>query len=176
MTIALAAPTPSEYAPYYHRYVERVPASELAALLDGQPGQLRRMTGSLDDAGALARYAEGKWSVKEVIGHIIDVERVMSYRLLRIARGDRTPLPGFDQDPYVARAGFDPRPLETLLAEFEAVRTATGALVAGLSEPDWDEAGTASELPVSARGLLYIIVGHAAHHFAVLRERYGLAA
>ena len=146
--------------------------ADLLERLRAQPAELRALLGSLDDAAARARYEPGKWSIKEVVGHVSDTERVMGYRLLRIGRGDVTPLPGFEQDPYVAAAGADRRPLASLLAELEAVRAATLALVESLPAEAWERRGTASGNPVSARALAYIIAGHAAHHHAVLRERY----
>jgi hypothetical protein len=130
---------------------------------------------ALDDAAARHAYAPGRWTVKEVIGHIADTERVMAYRALRIARGDRTPLPGFEQDPYVAVAELNDRPLPELLAELAAVRAATVALFTGIPTAAWTRMGTASDAPCSVRALAYIIAGHELHHRALLHERYGVA-
>ena len=167
-------PATGEFAPFYQRYIDRVPEGDLLDVLETQ---LRETTALLEGASpeqAAHRYAPGKWSVKEVIGHMTDVERVMAYRALRIARGDATPLPGFDENAYVARAGFDGRPLAELLAAFRATRTATLALLSGFDETMVLRTGTANDAPASARALAYIIAGHERHHVTLLRERYGL--
>jgi uncharacterized damage-inducible protein DinB len=141
-----------------------------------QLAEVERLFGSLDDTAALARYAPGKWSIKEILGHLTDAERIFAYRLLRVARGDATPLPGFDEKAYVPAARFDERPLRALAAEFRAVRLSSVALASGIPSTSWSMVGQASGKPVSARALVYIIVGHVAHHLGVLRERYGLGA
>jgi uncharacterized damage-inducible protein DinB len=175
MTTPLAAPAPpaaDEYAAYYAGYVVAAAADDVMRLLRAQAAALRAACGALDADGARFRYAPGKWSVKEVIGHIADTERIFQYRLLRIARGDTTPLPGFDENAYVAAAGSDAHPLDELLREFAAVRGATLALVHGLDAAAWARRGTASGAEVSARAVLYILAGHAEHHLRILRERY----
>ena len=172
----IARPQPDEAASFYHRYIARVEDGDLARQLREQLQELEDLFGGLTDQGALARYAPGKWSIKEVLGHLCDAERIFSYRLMRIARGDATPLPGFDENAYVPAGQFDRRPLPMLLAEFRAVRLSTSALIEGLADECWTWRGEASGKPVSARALAYIIVGHVAHHLAVLRERYGLGA
>jgi hypothetical protein len=174
MAPTIAPPKQDEYAPYYARYVERVAGRDVRAILEGQVEEIRALAGPLSEEEGAARYEPGKWSVKEVIGHIADTERVMSYRLLRIARGDPTPLPGFDQDPYVAAAHSDARTLDSLVAELEAVRASTLALVESLGAEEWGRRGVASGYEVSASALAHIIAGHLAHHVVVLRERYGL--
>jgi len=170
----IVKPTPDEYPAAFQAYVGPVEVSRGPELLLTQPDRLGTRLGGLSEAAALARYAPGKWSVKEVIGHLSDVERVMSYRLLRIARGDATPLPGFDENEYVAGAGFDRRPLMDLLDDFRAVRGSTATLVEGLPTQAWVRRGSMSGLPVSARALFYITVGHVEHHGRILRERYAL--
>jgi uncharacterized damage-inducible protein DinB len=130
---------------------------------------------SLDDTAARARYAAGKWSVKEVLGHITDAERIFAYRLMRIARGDATPLPGFDENAYVPAGDFDARPLLSLAGEFRALRLSTIALIDGLPLDGWVRMGQVSGASVSARALAYVIVGHVAHHTRILRERYRLS-
>lgn len=171
----IGRPQPDEAASFYHDYIARVPEGNLPQQLLEQLQEVGDLFTGVTDQAALARYAEGKWSVKEVLGHLCDAERIFSYRLLRIARGDSTPLPGFDENAYVPAGHFDQRPLPLLLAEFRAVRQSTAALVDGLGDDLWTRRGEASGKPVSARALAYIIVGHVAHHLAVLRERYGLA-
>jgi uncharacterized damage-inducible protein DinB len=127
---------------------------------------------SLDDSRALRRYAPDKWSVKQTLGHVTDAERVFAYRMLRIARGDETPLAGFEQNDYVTAANFDALPLAGLVDAFRATRAATIALTGEISGDAWLRTGTASGFRVSARALLYIITGHLAHHLGILRERY----
>ena len=175
---ALSVPRPAadEAAPFYHGYIGKVPGENIGEQLVDQLAEVERLFGALDDRAGLARYAPGKWSVKEVLGHLTDAERIFSYRLLRIVRGDATPLPGFDENAYVPAGRFDARPLTALLADFRAVRISTTALVGGIPLTAWSERGTASGNPVSARALIYIILGHAAHHLGVLRERYGVGA
>jgi uncharacterized damage-inducible protein DinB len=159
-TLTLPRPAPEEAAPYYHGYIADV----------------ARLFGGLDDQAALARYAPGKWSIKEILGHLSDVERIFAYRLLRVARGDATPLPGFDENAFVPAGCFDQRPLRALMAEFRAVRLSTVALVSGVPAASWTWLVKASGKPVSARALAYIMVGHVTHHLGVLRERYGVGA
>ncbi|PZD96209.1 DinB family protein [Paenibacillus sambharensis] len=118
------------------------------------------------------RYAPGKWTIKEVIGHVIDNERVMAYRLLRISRGDKTPLVGYDQDDYVLSSHFNDRPLSALAEEFEHVRRSTISLLEGLKDHQWDCRGTANDYPVTVRALAYIMAGHELHHRQILTERY----
>lgn len=175
---ALSVPRPAadEAAPAYQSYIAKVPGENVGQQLVDQLAEVERRFGALDDRAALARYAPDKWSVKEVLGHLTDAERIFSYRLLRIVRGDATPLPGFDENSYVPAGRFDARPLSALLAEFRAARISTTALVGGIPSTAWSERGTASGKPVSARALIYIVLGHVAHHLGVLRERYGVGA
>ena len=126
----------------------------------------------LTEEQAAYRYAEGKWSIKQVIGHLADTERIFVYRALRIARGDQTPLPGFNENVYVDQGAFDDRPLQSVLAEFEATRAATAAFFQGLPEPAWARMGTANDYPISVRALAFIVAGHELHHRALLQERY----
>jgi uncharacterized damage-inducible protein DinB len=171
---AITLPGSDEHSPQARTYVDAVrDVADVRALLRSQPQTLRAALQSLSDEQALARYAPGKWSIKEVVGHVADTERIFAYRLLRVARGDATPLPGFEQDPYVAGAAFDARPLAAVLAEFETARAATLALLDGLSAEALARRGVASNHPVSARALVYIIAGHVQHHLRVLREKYG---
>lgn len=168
-------PAQSEYAPFYDGYVQLIPDGDVIHYLCGQLDEVEGLLGHLPDAQANGRYALDKWSVKEVLGHMSDTERVMSYRLLRAARGDATPLAGFDQDDYVRSADSTRRPIGDLLSEFHAVRASTMALVNSVGETAWGRSTTANNVPMSARALLYIIAGHAAHHLTVLRERYDIA-
>lgn len=165
-------PAPHEYAPFYASYIEKVPEGDLPSLLEAQVGDLETLLANLDETTALHRYAPGKWSIKEMLGHLADAERVLVYRLLRIARGDATPLAGYEEDDYVRAAGFDRRTLPSLLAEFRAVRQGTMYLVRNLEPEAFARQGTANSRPFSAAALAHILFGHVAHHMVVLRERY----
>jgi uncharacterized damage-inducible protein DinB len=168
-------PTAEEFDPFYAGYVARVvnvsaPLEELVA----QRARLLNFLSPLTAEQASSRYAPGKWSVKELVGHLADAERIFAYRMLRIGRGDATPLPGFEEDDYVRAAASDTRAFGDLLDDWAAVRDATVSLVAGMPSDAWLRRGTASGAGISARALLYIILGHVEHHRSVLEERYGL--
>lgn len=167
-------PAADEAAPFYHGYIAGVPDERIEEHLRGQLAEIDGLLGRLDETSARARYAPGKWSVKEVLGHLADAERVFSYRLFRISRGDKTPLAGFDENDYVAAACFDDRPFADLLADFHAARQSTLTLMGGIAPTSWLNRGEANGRTVSARALAYVIAGHASHHIAVLRDRYGL--
>lgn len=171
----IAPPAPDEYAPFYAGYVTLARKSDPLELLEEQLSTLRDMCAGMTDEQALSRYAPGKWSIKEVLGHLADTERVFSYRLFRISRGDATPLSGFDQDSYVAEAHADQRSLSALLEEFLSARMSTLRMAQGLSAAEWSRRGTANNVPVSARALAHIAAGHVAHHVDILRDRYGIA-
>jgi uncharacterized damage-inducible protein DinB len=173
--LSLPRPAPDESAPFYHGYISEVPGELIGKYLVDQLHDLERLMEPLDETAARARYAPGKWSVKEVLGHLTDAERIFAYRLMRIARRDATPLPGFDENAYVPAGEFDARALASLVGEFGAVRRSTLALVEGLPPDSWVRRGQASGASITARALAYIIVGHVAHHARVLRERYRLS-
>jgi hypothetical protein len=173
-SLIIPRPASDEAAPSFQGYIRKVAGEDIGSQLSTQLEAVERLFAPLTDQAAAFRYAEGKWSIKEVLGHLNDVERIFSYRLLRIARADPTPLPGFDENAYVPPARFDQRPLATLLAEFRTVRASTRALVEGLPRDSWSRRGETNGKPVSARALAYIIVGHVAHHLGVLQERYRL--
>jgi uncharacterized damage-inducible protein DinB len=174
-TLSLSRPAPDESAPFYHGYISQVEGEQIGRFLAEQVQELDRLLKPLDDTAARARYAADKWSVKEVLGHLTDAERIFAYRLMRIARRDATPLPGFDENAYVPAGEFDARALASLVGEFGAVRRSTLALVEGLPPDSWVRRGQASGASITARALAYIIVGHVAHHARVLRERYRLS-
>lgn len=165
-------PAPNELDAYYHRYLERVPPGDIVAILATQLDDTLALLRDVDEARAITAYAPGKWSVKEVLGHMADVERVMSYRALRFARADDTPLAGFDENAWAPEGSFNARPLPSLLAELGAVRRATVALLAGLPLEAWTRSGTANRRPVTVRALAWIIAGHELHHRDVLATRY----
>lgn len=166
-------PEPGEYKPYFAGYVSRAAhiTDPIQALQD-QLAEVMTTPKPLDESKQLHRYAPGKWSVREVLGHICDTERVMSYRLLRVARADQTPLPGFDENAFVANARFDECAWTALLEEFEQVRRASVLLLRHLPEEAWTRRGVSPEYPTTTRALAYIIFGHVAHHLAIVRERY----
>lgn len=168
----LPYPQPGEYAPFYEGYIRRVPAGRALELLLRDPSALPASLAGVGEGDAGRRYAPGKWSIKDVVGHVADSERVFAYRALRIARGDRTPLPSFEQDEYVAARRCDEQPLRDLLSELASVRAATNSLLRSLGESHYGLSGTASGSPVSVRALVYIIAGHELHHADILTSRY----
>ena len=171
-SLLLPRPGADESAPFYHGYIAKVRGEQIGEYLSGQARDVELLLSPLDDPAARFRYAPDKWSVKEVLGHLCDAERIFAYRLLRIGRADATPLPGFDENAYVPPAEFDARSLAGLLREFQAVRASTVALVEGLPSAAWERRGQASGKSISTRAIAYIMVGHVTHHMAVLRERY----
>lgn len=176
MTITVPRPNADEFAPFYASYIAQVPDG--ADAIHGLITQRERVTNLLSavsETEAGFRYTPDKWSIKEVVGHMADAERVFAYRLLRISRADGTPLPGFDEKAYVHMSGFDDRSLVDLASDWVAVRNATVSLARGVDATMWAHRGLANGHTVSARALLYIMLGHVAHHCHVLHERYGLA-
>jgi DinB superfamily len=171
--ITVGHPDASEYAPFYAGYVGRVTEEPLAAL-ESEARQTRALLSGVSDAQAGHRYAAGKWTVRDVIGHMADVERIMAYRALRIARGDETALAGFDENAYVVVAGADRRAASALVDELSAVRAATVAMFRGFDAEAWRRRGSANNLPISVRALAHIIAGHERHHGEGLRTRYGI--
>jgi len=169
---AIAAPDPSEYAPYYGRYIKLVGGSDVVAALEDQPRETLVLFSTLTEQQGDYRYAPDKWNIKEMLGHIIDAERVFSYRALRFARNDSTPLASFEQDDYVRSGNFGNLRLADLIEEFVSVRRATVWLFRTLSPEAWMRRGVASDNPVSVRAVAYIIAGHELHHRTVLKEKY----
>lgn len=168
----ISRPDEDEYAPYYGRYISRVPDGDLYAILVSQLADTLALIRSIPEQRGTHRYADGKWSIKEVIGHVSDCERIMSYRALRFARADETPLPGFEQNDYVPPGGFDRRTLQDLSEELAAVRQATLHLLRHLDPAALTRAGTASGNRVTVRALAYIIAGHERHHIEILKAKY----
>jgi uncharacterized damage-inducible protein DinB len=165
-------PGPGEYAPFYAGYVAAVPEGDVVEHLAAQAEAMRALLEEVGEARAGHRYAQGKWSVREVVAHVVDAERVFAYRLLRFARADETPLPGFDQNEYAAHSGADGRTLAELADEHAAVRGASLALVRGLPPEAFARGGEASGHRMTVRALVHVIAGHEAHHLRILRERY----
>jgi hypothetical protein len=168
-------PTQSEYAPFYAGYIAAVPEGDILKLLERQASELRQLDATPAEKETF-RYAEGKWSVREVVGHMIDGERVFAYRALRISRGDETPLPGFEENKFVAASNFNGRTLSSLVDELALVRKANLPLFNSLAPEQWTRLGTASGHPVSVRALAFIMAGHMNHHLNILRDRYGVPA
>lgn len=168
----ITRPDPSEYAAFYRRYVDGVPDGDILATLRRQGDETLGMFRDLDEPRALHRYAPGKWSLKELLGHVIDTERIFAYRAMRFARGDRTPLPGFEQDDYIGPGRFDARPTIDLAGEFDATRAATIALFSGLPAEAVARSGVASGNPMTVRAIAWIIAGHERHHVRIATEKY----
>jgi len=171
-TRTIGRPEPGEYAPHYERYIALVDAEDILHVLEQQRRQtMLLLSGRNEDDGNI-RYALEKWSAKEVLGHVCDTERIFAYRALRIARGDSTPLPGFEQDDYVRKGPFANCTLSSLVEEFIAVRRATLSLLRNLDEAAWMRRGVASNNQVTVRALAYMIAGHESHHRRILEEKY----
>lgn len=167
-------PEPDEIPSHYVGYITRVPELDPVMVCAKQIEETTALLRGLSEADALYRYERGKWSIKEVVGHLADVERIMAYRALRIARGDTTPLPSFDENAYVPVAKFDSRSLADLVGELRTARAATLALLRTFDAEAWRRRGTASGKPVSVRALGYMIPGHERHHVEILKTRYGV--
>ena len=167
-------PRAGTYGEFYHKYIALVPDGDLHRLLPMIFDANFRALRTIEPAQERHRYAAGKWSIREMVGHLADAERVFSYRAMRVARGDTTPLPSFDENAYVRAAQYDDIPLEQILGELMAVHASTILLFENLANPAWDRIGTASEHPISVRALAYIIAGHELHHMNMLRDRYGV--
>lgn len=165
-------PAPDEHPPYFEGYLARLPEGDLLEILETQWEELGCLLEELGDGAADHRYAEGKWTVKEVLGHLLDAERIFAYRILRIARGDATPLAGFDENAFVAAANFAARPLESLLEEYDLVRGHSLALLRGLDPDAFARRGTSNGKEVTVRALAWLIAGHEHHHMTVLKEKY----
>jgi hypothetical protein len=175
-TFTVARPEAGEFAPYYDNYIALVQSGNILQTLDDQRRRMLLLLSGRDEQDGDFRYVPGKWSAKEVLGHICDTERIFAYRALRIARGDATPLAGFEQDDYVRNGGFTQHPLSDLIEDFIAVRRATISLLRSLDEAAWVRHGVANKNEVSVRALAYIIAGHELHHRRILEQKYFAAS
>ena len=164
-------PDPAEYAAFYAGYIAKVPDGDLTGVLEANLEEFSRTLGAVAEVRGGFAYAPGKWTLKEVIGHVIDAERVFSYRAMRIARGDETPLPGFDEKAWVPQSGANDRTIADLLAELRTVRASTIALLRNLPADSVTRRGIASGNGVTVRALAWIVAGHPMHHLGSLRER-----
>ena len=165
-------PATGEYLPYYSKYIDRVPEGDVLSTLSQQIGETLALLRELPESVATYRYAPDKWSVNQMVGHVIDTEKIFAYRALRFARADTTPLAGFEQDDYVRNSTFDFYPLAELASELEVVRRSTLYFFRHIDEEAWGRRGVASNAEVSVRALAFIIAGHELHHREILRTRY----
>ena len=173
-TVTIPRPAADEHNPYYSKYIDQVPDGDLVSMLREQCMDTVSMLRGLSEEKANYAYEPGKWTVKEVIGHISDAERVFAYRALSIARNDKASLPSFDENAWVPEGNFGARSLGDLLEEFQVVRASTVQLARHLSDDVLARRGTASGHTISVRALFYITAGHERHHVALFRERYGI--
>lgn len=167
---AIGRPQEGEYPPQSKIYVSQVESDDAVRVLTEQSGKTLALLRAIGEERSSLPYAPGKWTFKQTVGHMSDTERIFAYRALRIARGDTTPLPGFEQEDYVRNAGSNQLSLEHLLQEFAAVREATLALVRGFPKEAWVRPGITSGAPATARGLVFMIAGHELHHYKILQE------
>jgi hypothetical protein len=174
MAHAISRPPATEYPAYFARYIERVPDGDILAHLRYNSASLAATVASLDEKRGGHRNAPDKWTIREILGHLMDVERIIVYRALRIGRGDTTPLPGFEQNDYAATAGSDARTVADLRDEMLVLRDSTMRFFASLPADAWTRIGTASNGAMSVRAIAHIIVGHTMHHLHMLSERYGV--
>jgi len=173
MSQKIGRPQDSEIAPHAKAYVDLVPGDDVLAILSGQIERtLTLLSGIGDERASEFRYATGKWTVKDIAGHLSDTERIFAYRALRIGRQDATPLPGFEQDDYVKTAGSNERKLQDLVEELRLIRQASLALFRGLPEAAWMRRGRVSEWDLTVRGIAFTTAGHELHHYRILQERY----
>lgn len=170
----LSRPESTEFASFYATYVALVPEGDIRLILRDGREEIAATLGGIPEQRGEYRYAEGKWTVKTLIGHVIDAERIFSYRALRLARGDKTALPGFEEDSYAQTAGSDARRVADLTSELLDVRTSTIRLFDSFPDDAWERRAMVSVGEVTVRALAYIVAGHARHHLNVLRERYGV--
>jgi len=169
-----ARPKEGEYAPYFKGYVELVPESDVLPVLEAQAAELRRVFSRVPRAQETHAYAPGKWTLRQVAGHVVDGERVFAYRSLCASRGDPNALPSFDENAYVVHATFDERPLADHAEEFALLRAANVRMLRALRPEQWRRAGVANGVANTVRGLAYVMAGHVRHHLRVMAERYGV--
>lgn len=169
---SLRRPATSEHAPYFSRYIDLVPDGDVLALLEKQLKETESLLRSISEKQSEHRYAPEKWSIREVVGHISDAERVFVYRALRAVRKDPAELPGFDENTWAANSNAHRRTMASLIDEFRAVRLATLATYRGFEDASWANSVIASKNPISARAAAYVTAGHELHHVKILREKY----
>jgi hypothetical protein len=167
-----ARPQATEYAPYHSGYVGLVPEDNVLAVLETQAALISRIATAVQGERETYRYEPGKWSVRELLGHLIDAERAFGYRIFAISRGEEAPIPGFDERQYVRLSRYHTCTAAELADELAALRDANLRLMARLDDEAWTRRGTASGVPVTVRAVAYIMAGHVRHHLAILSERY----
>ena len=167
-----AVPDRAEAAEYYFIYIDQVPEGEICELLDAQGKETLDLLSGISEEQSRHRYAPGKWSIRDVVNHLSDIERLCMFRAFWFARGFESALPGFDQNIAVAAAGASDRSWDSIVEEFRAVRAATLAFFRSLPADAWARSGIASDTPFTVRALAYLAVGHVIHHTKILRERY----
>ena len=172
MASSLQRPLEGEYSPYYATYISKVPDGDVLETLTRQLDEMQKVLRSIPEDRGGFRYSPEKWSIREVIGHLIDSERIFAYRALRFARGDVNPLAGFDQDEYVRASGSDRRTIADLASELEYVRRGTIAMLGSFEEAAGERRGKANNNEISVRALAWVIAGHERHHLEILKERY----
>jgi hypothetical protein len=165
-------PDKTEYDPYYEGYISLVEKEDIIDTLERQNTELSDAFGGFGEDRGNHRYAEGKWSIKELLSHIIDGERMFGYRVFRISRGDKTPIEGFEQDDYIENSHANERGFADMIEEFENLRSANLLLFRNLKDADWVRTGTANDVEISVRALVFIMAGHVRHHLKILDERY----
>ena len=165
-------PQANEYAPYFERYISLVSEDDVVAAIERQMQETATLLASVGEEKSTFRYAPEKWSIKQVVGHVTDAERVFAYRLMCIARGETQPLPGFDENDYMRHASFDALPFAEIADGLAAARRATLSLIRGLADEAWTRTGIANQNEISVRALAYTLLGHERHHLRMLRERY----
>jgi uncharacterized damage-inducible protein DinB len=170
--LTINRPEEGEYLPYYGRYISMVSDGNIVTVLSEQLDETLALLRTIPESEGGLRYAPGKWSIRELVGHVIDTERIFAYRALRFARNDETPLAGYEENEYISNASFDDYPLDELAAELKSVRESTIFFFKHLDQAAWQRRGLANESEVSVRALAYIIAGHELHHREILRDRY----
>ena len=165
-------PAASDYSPAFGNYIDLCPEEDVLGAIEQQSSETQRLLASVDEARGAYRYADGKWSIKEVFGHMTDTERIMGYRAICIARGETQSLPGFDEQEYARNAGFDAWRIGDLAEAYALTRRANIVALRNLPQNAWDRSGVANNNPITVRALAYVLLGHERHHLRVLRERY----
>lgn len=165
-------PVSSDYAAYFERYISLVPEAAVLSVMEKQLDEVMKVFRAVPGERESFRYAPGKWSVRQIAGHLIDAERVFGYRALCIARGEKADLPGFDENAYVANAPFDVHPLARLADEFDLIRRSNLIMLRHLAPEAWDRKGIANHNEITVRALAYVMAGHARHHLGILATRY----
>ncbi len=165
-------PEPNEAAPYYSRYIDLVTSDDIVSVLESQLQETITFCATISEEQSLKRYQPGKWSMRQLLNHVNDGERIFLFRALWFARGFATPLPGYDQDEGVAAAGADEISWGQLVEEFRSIRLSSLALFKSLPDEAWQRSGVANDSPATVRALAYILAGHVSHHLAILKDRY----